>query len=50
MLKYIKPELVISEFDVEDILTNSSVVTTAPANIGMGGTGGDGYIDIEDIL
>ena len=50
MLKYIKPELVILEFDITDVLTNSSVVTTTPAGINMGGTGGDGYIDIEDIL
>lgn len=51
MVKYITPELVIMEFTVTDVLTNSSVVTTNPGgNIGVGGNGGDGYIDFDDIL
>jgi hypothetical protein len=51
MLKnYFKPEIEIIEFSVADVLTNSQVVTTHPAGVGMGGSGGDGYIDIEDIL
>lgn len=51
MVKYITPELIITEFTVTDVLTNSSVVTTSPGgNIGIGGNGGDGYIDFDDIL
>ena len=51
MKKYISPEIQIIEFDLEDVLTNSSVVTTAPGgSIGVGGSGGDGYIDFDDIL
>ena len=47
---HFKPEIEIIEFSVADVLTNSQVVTTHPAGVGMGGSGGDGYIDIEDIL
>ena len=51
MLKnYFSPEIEIIEFSVADVLTNSQVVTTHPVGVGMGGSGGDGYIDIEDIL
>lgn len=51
MLKYITPEINVIEFDVTDVLTNSAVVTTAPGgNISIGGNGGDGYIDYDDIL
>ena len=49
--KYISPELQILEFDIHDVLTNSSVVTTRTSGgIDIGGTGGDGYIDFDDIL
>lgn len=49
--KYISPEFQILEFDIHDVLTNSSVVTTRPSGgINIGGTGGDGYIDFDDIL
>lgn len=48
---YIKPEIKFIEFSVQDVLTNSSVVTTAPAgSVNIGGSGGDGYIDFDDIL
>lgn len=51
MLDYISPEIEIINFSVTDVLTNSSVVTTAPGgNISVGGNGGDGYIDFDDIL
>lgn len=51
MMKYISPEIKFIEFTVADVLTNSSVVTTSPGgNIGVGGNGGDGYIDFDDIL
>ena len=50
MNNYIKPDLVIIEFSVTDVLTNSSVVTTRPAGVNVGGSGGDGYIDFDDIL
>ena len=49
--KYISPELQILEFDIHDVLTNSSVVTKRPSgSVNIGGTGGDGYIDFDDIL
>ena len=48
--KYISPELQILEFDIHDVLTNSSVVTTRPGgSVDIGGAGGDGYIDFDDI-
>jgi hypothetical protein len=53
MINYISPKIEILEFDVDDILTNSSVVTTNPGGVnigGNGGSGGDGYIDFDDIL
>ena len=51
MLKYISPEIELIEFSVTDVLTNSAVVTTVPGgNISVGGNGGDGYIDYDDIL
>ena len=51
MNKYISPELKFIEFDLLDVLTNSSVFTTAPGgSINVGGSGGDGYIDFDDIL
>lgn len=50
-IKYISPELTYIEFDLLDVLTNSSVVTTNPAGGGnIGGSSGDGYIDFDDIL
>lgn len=49
--KYISPEIKIIKFEIPDVLTNSSVVTTNPGgNVNIGGTGGDGYIDFDDIL
>lgn len=51
MLNYISPEIKIINFSVTDVLTNSAVVTTTPGgNISVGGNGGDGYIDFDDIL
>ncbi len=51
MKKYISPEFQFEEFDIVDVLTNSSVVTTRPSgSVNIGGTGGDGYIDFDDIL
>lgn len=50
MNNYISPEIEIIEFSVADVLTNSQVVTTHPAGVNMGGSGGDGYIDFDDIL
>ena len=51
MLKnYFSPEIEVIEFNVADVLTNSQVVTTHPAGVGIGGSGGDGYIDFDDIL
>lgn len=50
MNNYLKPNLVIVELNVTDVLTNSSVVTTHPAGVEIGGSGGDGYIDFDDIL
>jgi hypothetical protein len=50
MINYISPKIEILEFNVEDILTNSSVVTTNPGGVSIGGSGGDGYIDFDDIL
>ncbi len=50
MKKYISPELQLVEFDVIDVLTNSSVVTTRPGgSVDIGGAGGDGYVDFDDI-
>lgn len=40
----------ILEFDIADVLTNSAVVTTTHVDLSLGGSGGNGYIDIEDIL
>ncbi len=48
--KYFSPEIEIIEFSVADVLTNSQVVTTHPAGVNIGGSGGDGYIDFDDIL
>lgn len=51
MLQYISPEFEIIEFSATDVLTNSAVVTTVPGgNVSIGGDGGDGYIDFDDIL
>lgn len=50
MNNYLSPEIEIIQFDVTDVLTNSSVVTTHPAGVNIGGSGGDGYIDFDDIL
>lgn len=51
MKKYISPEFQFEKFDIVDVLTNSSVVTTQPGgSVNIGGTGGDGYIDFDDIL
>lgn len=48
---YISPEIELIRFSVADVLTNSTVVTTTPAGgVGVGGSGGDGYIDFDDIL
>ncbi len=51
---YITPEFEVVKFNVVDVLTNSSVVTTVPGStspgVDFGGTGGDGYIDFDDIL
>ena len=48
MKNYFSPEIEIIEFSVADVLTNSQVVTTHPAGVNMGGSGGDGYIDFDD--
>jgi hypothetical protein len=50
MNNYVSPEIEIIEFSVADVLTNSQVLTTHPAGIHVGGNGGDGYIDFDDIL
>ncbi|MBR2877012.1 MAG: hypothetical protein IKC01_07730 [Clostridia bacterium] len=50
MNNYISPEIMFFEFDILDVLTNSSVVTTNPGgSVNIGGSGGDGYIDFDDI-
>ncbi len=54
MKNYITPEIRFIKFNLADVLTNSSVVTTVPGTtspgVDFGGSGGDGYVDFDDIL
>lgn len=63
-MKYFKPEFEFVGYDLDDVITKSSVVTTKPettvpasttavqttsGNIGLTGGTGDGHIDYNDI-
>jgi len=44
---YEKPEIILMSFEIEDIISVSSPVTTDPTGFGLPGGTGDGYYDVN---
>lgn len=44
---YIKPEILLIAFEIEDVISVSSTVTTDPTGFGLPGGTGDGYFDVN---